>query len=417
MPLQSTPYRLEEFVNRESEISLVRNKLVEAKERGWIDRPIVHFYGVPHIGKTWLMQHLALLTYTGVFVVSVDCDAAACSKVPRDMLRRECEGSQIFRDESLKIPVLLLLDAADALHEEDFHWLEKEILVPLACTDQAVIVVSGQRDTPKWRQVETRRRVCYHALNVFAVNETSELLRKAELSANPKQVYEASGGHPGVSRQIAASSCSVNDVLAEAESELMRDIPSEWQDVVRMISVLRFFNIGTLREFLSQVIVDQAYEERSDAFYIELLDVMQLKSGWLSHSAVGYYMSSFVRNLFWRRLRQIDPDVHYRAHKTAIDILTNNMYADSNSTALLLSEAIYHQAILTTLPKGSISDLQQFFTDRLDSTRFPASHVEQLRNNIEEITQELELRESIYLQVCEIIRQEISRFTQSIRMR
>jgi hypothetical protein len=441
---QPAPYRPEEFVGREDELERVRIRIEQICGGGRADRPIVHFHSVPGIGKTWLLNHLAHQyrkfscpqeTGREVLPVLVDCARMARpSDVRGDLLQvlREGWGLQLEKGQGLPaltraicslaerfIP-LLLLDAADFLDADDFGWLEEELLEPLACTGAAVIVVAGRANAPRWRRFETRRRVEYWPLSPFRPDETAELIRKAGLTTPHQEVHWYSGGHPHVARLLAQQTPwppeegRVGALLESVEKELLRHVPQSLWPMVRALAVLRRFNIGSMRDFLS-VAIDPVYGEKSDGFFLEFLGEMLGEPDWLTRDRRGYYaFAPAVRSVLLWRLRLADPDLYEASHRAALHLYEERADTYPQYCARFLVEAIYHRTILEEIAGKSQEELGDELLDLLDGyltvQNFSVDGARELCRTLED---DRELRERTPLILKELL-SRIERFISDI---
>ena len=296
-------YQPDQFVGREDDLKQVDEKVRQACRGEPIVCPIVHFHCIPRAGKTWLLNHLAH-RYTreplpasnakDVIVVFVDCaDLVDASDIRRRLLeacmapfmakvtqwRSQLEGITSMEGFAASLRAcgrgfvpLFLLDAADTLDVDDFAWLEASLFEPLVCADQAIIVVAGHANMPLWQRPETRRRRYDRALRAFNVDETAELRRNRHFAGTVEELYRYAQGHPYLTQLLAETTgplddARVNEIIQHVETELLRDISVERHGVVRILAVLRQFDLGTSREFLSGMMWAD-YTERSDAFFL-----------------------------------------------------------------------------------------------------------------------------------------------------
>jgi len=451
--LEPIPYRPDQFVNREDALEAVRDRVGQICRGETTGRPIVHFHGLPRIGKTWLLSHIAHSYAEGersdpagraVLVVWVDCGTAARSDDARTALLQACREQSDGNDKKRllaeardmghvleilstltdKVVPLLLFDEADALKEENFEWLEEELLAPLASSGRAVIVVTGQRRAPRWSRFETRRGIDYICLRPFDVSETVDQLRKVHADAMAREIHRLSGGHPYASWLLAQAPGPLGKretatLLEPVERDLMRDVPARCHEALRMMAVLRHFNIGSLRGFLTWS-VDQVYGEKSDAFYLGFLDKARSDPDWLSWDlqSRNYAFSPVVRCILLQRLRLVHPDKYRHGHRTALKLYKERMDTYPENCVGFLIEAIYHQAALGEFA-GQPEDrlwvsLRDLLNEYLRAQNFSVDQALELQRVLEE---DQGLREYVPPRIFEMLWQQIHNFVDRVRRR
>ncbi len=377
--VETYPYRPEEFVARESEIEMVRMRAEQACASQVKDPPILHFYGTPGIGKSWLLNHLAYLygktsELAGAICTHItlffDCREIAQTDDPRATLFRfgvdklkEAMGDRVEvpQDISSLTRVLLnapevkilLFDAANDLKPDDFGWLEEHFLEPLARSGRAVIVVSGRENTPQWRRFETRRRLCRHALGGFTPDDVAKQVHQVAPQVSAMTIYRFSGGHPYAARLLATATslddATVTRRLQPVAEHLLRDIPAEYKGVVEKLTALRCcVNIAALRFFFSRFIGREC-EQYSDAFYLAFLNDRLGNRDRLVRDPRGqYYFLLAVRSILQQYLRLARPRDYVEGHEVAGDLYIQRMRELPADSARWLAEWLYHKALTSS---------------------------------------------------------------------
>ncbi|MEA3396459.1 MAG: hypothetical protein U9R05_03255 [Chloroflexota bacterium] len=426
MELHPAPYCPEEFVNRAEELALIRKSIEQIGEGQAIDQPIVHFYGAPRIGKTWLLRHLAEQYKSPIppslpptIVILVDCQTIAGAADVQSALLQACkveieEASEaqdlptlveVFKTLATQAVFLFLLDTAEVLQDKDFGWLETKILEPLVLTGRALIVVAGRAKAPRWRHFEMKRRVRYWTIRPFDLGMTVKQLRKIGLVTSAAKIYSYTHGHPYASRRLAEipdpqKKAKVLQALEPVEAELLRHVPPDRSDLVRRIAVLRHFNIGTLRAFLSRL-MGTVYAKKSDAFYTDLLGEGLGNPDWLfwDQQSRSYVFAPAVRHVLLARLRLADPWLYQESHSAALNLYERwwiDIYPQ-NSVRFLL-EAIYHRTAIWELaeqdPEQLIRELDDLLKQRLTKSNFSTSQAVELEHTLRE-DQELQLPQAV----------------------
>lgn len=393
-------YQPDQFVGREDDLRLVDEKVRQACRGEPVDQGIVHFHCVPRAGKTWLLNHLAH-KYTRelhvaspareVVTIFIDCAGVADTSDVRHHILEICAGSFMAKTTKSCIQLedttsmegfgaslrlcgtgfafLFLLDAADALAPDDFAWLEAHLFEPLICADQAVIVIAGHANRPLWQRPETRRRRCDRALRPFNVDETAEFRRNRPFVGTVEELYWYAQGHPYLTQLLAETAgplddARVNGVIRHVENELLRDIPVERREVVRILAVLRQFNLGTLRDFLSGMMWAD-YTERSDAFFLHnFLVETSSDPDWLIWDPQNgnYRLTPVVRGVLLQRLRLVNPDLYRQSHLVILRLYEQWLKRYPQDSARFLREIVYYRTGLNTSPQQPNMDLETKLT-------------------------------------------------------
>lgn len=425
MELHPAPYCPKEFVNRAEELDLIRKDIVQIGKGQSLDQPIVHFYGVPRIGKTWLLNHLAeqykspSSSLPSIVVLLLDCQTIAGAADVQSALLQVCKAErkemsavqdiptlvEVFKTLATQAVLLFLLDTAEGLQDEDFGWLETEILEPLVLTGRVLIVVAGRAKAPRWQRLEMKRRVRYWPIRPFDYSMTVKQLRKVGLATSAAKIYSYTHGHPHASRQLAEipdprKKAKVLQALEPVEAELLRHVPPDRRDLVRGIAVLRHFNIGTLRAFLSRL-MGAAYGKKSDAFYMDLLKEGLGNPDWLSwdQQSRSYIFAPTVRHILLARLRLAAPQLYQESHRAALNLYERwwiDLYPQ-NSVRFLV-EAIYHQVAMWEISRQDQEqlrcELDNLLKQRLTKSNFSTEQAVELEHALQE-DQELQLPSAV----------------------
>lgn len=368
------PYREDSFADREEPLRIIKSKIEQARSSD-LKYPIIHFHGVPRIGKTWLMCHLAklyrfspvtasekptisiLIPCANLHGTTVPLPAFASSIIqqlgeqqimmPLGSLNSLDELARLVCSLSESYIPLLLLDAADTLPEEVFVSLERDFLVPVVTTDKIIVAVSGRKDSPDWTQFEIRRRLKYYELEPFKVDETGEQMRKAAFAADKWQIYHYTGGHPYASWKLGCNPSRLSNrdwvgkQLHPVVEHLLRNVKPEWKEFVRLMSVFRAFNIEPMRLLLSEVLAPQ-YAQMPGSYYLQLLEQSFADPDLLSLTRPGgYVLAPSVRCILKQHLLLVDPSKYRKAQETAGSL--NEQWARGYKSSRFLEEMIYHR--------------------------------------------------------------------------
>lgn len=193
-------YDPELFVDREREFQTIKIKINRARFHGIIDQPIVNFWGIKGIGKTWILQQIqetysyradsvdiseafARSTFALLHTFSDDHATASLNYIAQSLAARALsqlssslgkEHEHLLLDGNTGnidaviqallmlshhfVPILLL-DNVEKVDPSHWDIIEQRLIEPLAKSECTLIVVAGRRQTSRWRSFEIRRRV------------------------------------------------------------------------------------------------------------------------------------------------------------------------------------------------------------------------------------------------------------------
>jgi hypothetical protein len=212
-----------------------------------IEQPLINFWGVPGIGKSWFLRHLQHVyrfqpkaltsgqrpTFTALFDFrGLSRDISPIPRVAKEMAeqvrtqlgsamsddisadlekvlrwsvnaRRADRGIDLFTNMinllSQTFVPILLFDSSELVGEEVRDDLEERIIEPVIWNDRVIIVVAGRRQIPRWKRFEVRRRAADPSnaeIKPFEKTEVRAQLGKWGFTALADDVYAYSYGHP-----------------------------------------------------------------------------------------------------------------------------------------------------------------------------------------------------------------------------
>ncbi len=275
IPLFGDQYQPDYFVEsaREDEIYLVAEKVEQARAGSRIRAPLVSFWGVAGIGKTWLLKHL-YQTYryqTGERIeaeweqlrptvaiyfsfeaagASIEPTCADLVKALADALLQELSDGFLDAAEKRalqqagqhgdceefvtavsslaenKLTPVFLFDAIEGLDTKFLSDLETLLMAPLLATDQIIIVLSGRRRVPRWNLVEVRRRLTASARSQVSPFNLEEIRLQYQRRGLPEPryladtLYDLTAGNPLLAARLSQF------VVAWAQQNNVEDIES-----------------------------------------------------------------------------------------------------------------------------------------------------------------------------------------------
>ena len=388
-------YNAAHFVGREEEMRAIRRKIEEGQAGYPMTRPVIHLWGAPGIGKSWLLQHIytksfveigdsaklhmrgvltALVDFTKLPFKAEDPDAVeALLQTLRDDLQRGESPSPDDSESKAAISVdsflqdviewsrrfimVLLFDSVEKLHPDDFFWLEREIIAPLARTDRVLFILASRKELPRWKEFSVRQRLEVWELQEFDLQTMQEQLTRYALpEETAREIYPYTFGHPYANQVLGAAwkegkpSEEKNlALLGQVERELLRDTALERErDILRTLSAPRRFNVESARSLLGQV-VDKEFGTLSDSYYLRLFWALeQTNLVFWSSELRGYTISLPVRRILDLRIQMSDPEKFRQRHTFLRKFYEEQAGRNQLDRGALLLEALYHLARETT---------------------------------------------------------------------
>jgi len=406
-PLDATaadrePYNPDLFVGRQEELRAIKRKVEEGLAGFPITRPVVHLWGAPGIGKSWLLERLeqrlpdevGTAVRQGLLSARVDfkdfsftsrnkADVAALldqlwiqpdSETLEANLKQalndfkqaysgfkmaEAETSELldrFYQYMLQLSerfvVLFLFDGVEKLDAESFFWLERKLIAPLVRTDRVIFVVAGRKELPRWKEFVVRQRLEVREIQEFSLSDTQEQLSNYKVPRDVlSDIYPYTFGHPYANSVWArawakaggASPEKKRALLEKVEAELLKDIQLERErDILRTLSALRKFNVESARLLLGEII-DPEFKTVSDGYYLRLFEALEQSSlVYWSLEARGYTMGFSVRRMLDLRIQKSDPEKFCQRHKLTQSLYEERFEHSKADRARQLLEILFH---------------------------------------------------------------------------
>ena len=396
-------YEPRSFVNRETELEIVAKKVRSAQGGTPISEPVINFWGVSGIGKTWLIRHIhhlyrytppgkpSTLQPTFALLLQFQPDPAAHTldavtrALARDALKQlgavleQEEVSDLSQaaetgkiDEfiravqslSKRLIPLLLFDNAEKLESQAWENLEMQVIEPLVSTNRVLVVISGRRQAPRWRRFEVRRRVMESDTTQvlpFTHEGVERQLRSSNYHLPASSLVEYSAGHPllvdAVARNFDAwrvkSDAPLDDahrsalvqILRAAEVKLLESIPAELRGVLYSIIPLRSYLGEALRYMLEEA--GEEYRNLKDVYFVQLLRRLDgTESVWWDKAQRAYTTSQVVRKLVnWRMLLE-DSRAFIQIHRRALDMYWSWAQEIPKVSEDYLQEILFHLGMI-----------------------------------------------------------------------
>jgi hypothetical protein len=297
------------FVERD-ELKLIIENIQLVKEGKAVKQPIINFWGVNGIGKSWLLHHLRqeyqaanqrgtstfYYDFNGPFswpallqsLASVALAQFSGELFPQGAMILERSGEPGMVTEFINdifhlshnhqvIPVFLF-DSTENIKETDWQSLEAMLIEPLAMSGRAIFVLAGRRPIPKWHRFEARRRVMAvekTQVSPFTETQVRSQIEKGNYDFPAEVLIDNAAGNPWLVDTLAHTVApdgrlekKIARILATYEKQLLEGIADELCDVLYLAIPLRFYRVEALR-FLAEKQPKQVVS--IDANYLQLL--------------------------------------------------------------------------------------------------------------------------------------------------
>lgn len=409
--LHREAYFPEKFVNREAELQRVKTRITQVRNGAAI-QPLVNFWGMPGIGKTWLLKHIHYIyTYQKEGVCPLyynfhtedeeytlpslaDIIKALARQLPTNLQEDQIDTVADFKTAVLsllpaQVP-LILFDTTEVLPDENLHELEKQLLEPLLKSDKVIIAVAGRQKIARWRRVEVRRRVTpaidtlLGAFHTAAFEQQLSQQSPSIIKKIANLIYAKTAGTPWLVHLIIEriltmkgeiNEESVTDIIlsvliAYEKDEILSTITDETLRIYfNAVLPLRFYRIETLREMLKAQL--NRPDDLSDVTLLQGLREMDREADFVWWSDRGEYTTDpTVRAVIEQRLLLNDRKKFIDQHEQAITLYKNRAEEFKVNSAYYLIEWLYHEALLhkaqnkaLTMESPIISKIKKFMGD------------------------------------------------------
>lgn len=246
---QPRDYRPESFVDRKTELETIREKVRQAQTENMIVEPVVNFWGVGGIGKTWLLRHLEYTynyltgptpepsfleprpTFALYYTFADDPLKVSLSNLTKSLVSQTLSQlSERLSDEDRNILVqagnsgdikilanmlrklsrdfvpLILLDNTEQIDSADWAELEQELVEPLVSSNRVLVVVAGRRRALRWKRFEVRRRAMEPdetRIRAFSKDQVVKQIEREGYHLPADLLFSYTGGNPHLIDAIA----------------------------------------------------------------------------------------------------------------------------------------------------------------------------------------------------------------------
>ena len=395
------------FVNRETELQFIEEKLRPGRQGEQMSMIVTCFWGAFGIGKSWLLGELERrYRRNGSQVHSSHPTLAARLDLNPLIIPALWQGGkldvkqivqELWKQLALQMRTnapdlgqasaeeyaeefveqvtgwlayatpILMLDTMDIVvrdDEEAFFWLEEHLVERLALTDQVLFVFASRGELRRWRRFQVRRRVDSYPLIAFDTDTAGEEV-KASTDVS-KALHLHAFGHPlateylgrmleerdinlemaeGKEVEAAMEPSLVQAALNEVTKRIFDKVPESLAQLARHASVLRWVNVDPLRHLAEAL--GLAGPGRGDAYYLDLIG--QLQAHHLLYwnvNAASYESDPALRRLLAHSLELDDGKRFQAAHLAAYNYHDKHLERFPQYLARYVPEVIYHRAIL-----------------------------------------------------------------------
>lgn len=414
------PYRPSSFIERTKELETVSSKIRQAQTEEMIVEPVVNFWGVSGIGKTWLLQHLQhtynfpaetpaeppLIKLHPTFALYYTFENNANIPLPtlarslanqtrsqlEKVLRKEDDAAlvqvinggdiklftSLLRKLSRQYVPLVLLDNTEKLDGDDWTELEQELVEPLVSTNRVLVIIAGRRRAPRMRRFEVRRRVMEPSetrIRPFSKDQVDRQIERQGYHISAEWLFPYTGGNPHLVDAIgqhirdwtqghepgrAWLDQHQNDlllpILQAYEEHLLVDIPTHLRTVLQAVSPLRSYRLEALRFMLATW---DTQTNLPDGHYLTLLRELEQKTEvvWWSHQRRAYKTDGMVRRVMNRCLLLQNAPEYTRRHRQALQMYWEWAKEYPEASEDFILEIWFHLASLYLADKN-LEDLQ-----------------------------------------------------------
>lgn len=497
-------YRSDDFVGRTTEIEAITDIIEAFRDTAPPKQSMLLFHGVAGMGKSWLMQHCqqehhfeppdARQKRRGVVAVYWDFEGESSADVLTDFCTaiqnqieatlREHEQPSVVSVEAEPQPgraalrtkasaahpaaaffvrtiqtlakqftPVLFLDSVGELESrspETFAHFEEQIIHPLIRRDEALVILSSQREMRGWSQFDIRRRIKLMPLGAFDAETTAEQVPGGDL------IYPYSSGYPAATRHIYTHLQQTEDWEESRESgELrlkhIRKIGTALQEIQAwllegfapllamqtvkseaelnqlrrrfpMLATLRYFHIRMLRLFLAASEQDDGLYQLSDAYFQQLIkQLMATQLVRWSPEQHNHQIEPTIRQVINECTFLQDENEFRTRHRHALKIYDEWLERLPENSGRIMIQMLYHMAETRRPARGYTSaspevvealqeDIVKLF-QRIQPYQFNTDGVNELAD---EFTEDDELRQLLGDDLTAVVENLIEAFRSEV---
>lgn len=412
-------YDPEKFITkaRQPELERISHSVKQSLRGERIEWPVVNFWGVTGIGKSWLLKHVNYLYQpnsnhqqkTIVLLYEFENNESAelttliqklasslevqlppelhSNEEAQRALQQASQGNHHALVHVLNacttnnlVPILLF-DDTEKVSADDWEQIEKELMEPLVLNGRILFVIAGRRYIPRWRRFEVRRRVQEpHEthLTPFSKESVKWLLEKRNYNidadillpftaGNPRLVDELGSELQKMSRGetvnqafIRQNNKPIASILQRYQEDLLKNVPAHLHSYLYAIIPLRAYRMEALRFMLNEADQDW-YQEWTDGDYLRTLrELDQTEIVWWNRDRRAYTTDYIARRIINQRQLLQDPNIFVQWHQRAFSLYTQWAEEHPTTSEDFILEAWFHLANIWQAKPQDATIIQQF---------------------------------------------------------
>lgn len=388
------------FVNREAELTTVDERISAFRRGEVVKQPLINFWGVADIGKTWLLKKIEHhyqydpskidklqkptctlyydfaqpdLTVTAVAqsLVHAITENLAEPLLTNERKRTIAQLTQTEKVEdivdfiialSAKLLFIFLLDTTENVTDTLWDKLETKLFEPLLKSNKILLIVTGRNRAPRWKRVEVRRRATpieKSQVHPFDQKTTEEQLNFFSLPTSiTQEIFDDSAGAPGLTANLGYYR------LHHSEAKYLQERTKEWNryitdildhlsqlseifvEMVTAVLPLRSYRTQALRKML--VGTANYYGDISDVFLLRTLRKLDKQSHlvWWDDQQNAYVTALAARKILNRRLQIEEPTKFLKLHTFALEMYREWANEYKTSLPAYFPELLFHEATI-----------------------------------------------------------------------
>lgn len=349
------------FVNRAEQLRIVDEKVrwAQRDKTRIIPEPIINYWGVAGIGKTWVLNHLTeeykyrtsrsgYSTFTLLYAFDkpisienlvrklaseslIELSPVLAPDAKAFLIQAKDTGSinafvsalnQLISD---FVPIILL-DNTERVLPADWEKIEQQLIEPLVSSSRVLIVIAGRRQVPRWRRFEVRRRVLETEKSRIPPLKKDGIAEQLERSEYPRipvdWLYPYTGGNPQLVDVIAqhvmkwvgdVKNVQIQQALLEkhqadllqilrfAEDDHLGNVLPDLKKPLYAVIPLRLYRLEALRFMLTRQ--TPSVQEQPEVYYLSLLRRLDQDTEvvWWDRGRRAYVTDKTVRQIINRR--------------------------------------------------------------------------------------------------------------------
>jgi hypothetical protein len=333
---------------------------------------LLNIYGEAGIGKSRLLEELAqrvLSKSPSALVLRIDLKPLADEEadrpegVLRDLTAQASEwlkgrwlsteqvAGQIvaqLNEHARRVSVVLMFDTTEVLQEDMdlWRWMEEHLVGPLVVEGRIRLIFAGRVPAP-WRRVEVRRALKLLPLAPLPPEDAARnLVLEALQQKNPglagngtleqatDLILELSFGHPLLSEELATYAASrwpassldaFRRELCEQvvrpfiQQHFFKDIEPPWDEFLWWASVLEWFDVTILQEYLKRI-DPGLVEGRLDYYFIQGLTRLRIRNTVVWREKRGDRLHGVIEDIVRHCFEVVDWEEYRRACQAAVEM-------------------------------------------------------------------------------------------------